>query len=91
MDIFIVPKMLFIRITTLNLSNEFNDVLFLTLKCYYIHIFIALELDILCMITIPIDLDEETLGKVDALVKKGLYINRTEALGDDIKKGFDII
>ena len=43
------------------------------------------------MITIPIGLDEETIAKVDALVKKGLYKNRTEALRDQIKKGIEKI
>lgn len=39
------------------------------------------------MITIPIGLDEETVAKIDALVTKGIYKNRTEALREQIVKG----
>lgn len=39
------------------------------------------------MITIPIGLDEETIKKLDALVKKGLYKNRTEAIRSQISDG----
>lgn len=38
------------------------------------------------MITIPLGLDEETVSKIDALVKKGVYKNRSEALRDQILK-----
>ena len=43
------------------------------------------------MITVPIGLDEETIAKVDALVRKGLYKNRSEALRDQIIKGISRI
>lgn len=43
------------------------------------------------MITIPLGLDEETVAKVDLLVKKGLYKSRSEALRDQILKGLDRI
>ena len=39
------------------------------------------------MITIPVGLDEETIKKLDALVKKGLYKNRTEAIRAQITNG----
>jgi Arc/MetJ-type ribon-helix-helix transcriptional regulator len=41
------------------------------------------------MITIPVGLDEETLEKLDTLVKKGLYKNRTEAIRAQIINGLD--
>ena len=41
------------------------------------------------MITIPIGLDEETIAKLDALVKKGLYKNRTEAIRAQILTGLE--
>lgn len=43
------------------------------------------------MITIPIGLDEELVKKVDMLVIKGIYKNRTEALRDQIRKGIEKI
>ncbi|MHA2363105.1 MAG: ribbon-helix-helix domain-containing protein [Candidatus Hodarchaeales archaeon] len=43
------------------------------------------------MAIIPINLDDELISKVDLLVKKGLYKNRSEALRDQIKKGIDKI
>ncbi len=39
------------------------------------------------MITIPIGLDEEIVKKIDALVARGVYKNRTEALREQIVKG----
>jgi Arc/MetJ-type ribon-helix-helix transcriptional regulator len=39
------------------------------------------------MITIPVGLDEETLEKLDVLVRKGLYKNRTEAIRAQIVNG----
>lgn len=42
---------------------------------------------IITMITIPVGLDEETIEKLDALVKKGLYKNRTEAIRAQITNG----
>ncbi len=41
------------------------------------------------MITIPVGLDEETVAKLDALVKKGLFKNRTEAIRAQIMNGLD--
>ncbi len=41
------------------------------------------------MITIPVGLDEETVAKLDALVKKGLYKNRTEAIRAQIVNGLE--
>ena len=41
------------------------------------------------MITIPVGLDEETIAKLDALVQKGLYKNRTEAIRAQIMNGLD--
>ena len=41
------------------------------------------------MITIPVGLDEETVAKLDALVKKGLFKNRTEAIRAQIINGLD--
>ena len=39
------------------------------------------------MITVPVGLDEEIINKLDALVKKGLYKNRTEAIRAQIVNG----
>lgn len=39
------------------------------------------------MATIPINLDNETVKKLDTLVLQGIYKNRTEAIRDQIKKG----
>ena len=41
------------------------------------------------MITVPVGLDEETIKKLDALVKKGLYKNRTEAIRAQITNGLE--
>jgi len=41
------------------------------------------------MITIPIGLDEEIVEKIDALVKKGIYENRIEALRAQIIQGLE--
>ncbi len=40
---------------------------------------------------IPVSLDEEIIKKIDLLVKKGLYKNRSEALRDQITKGLSKI
>ena len=39
------------------------------------------------MAIIPISLDEEIIKKIDLLIKKGIYKNRSEALRDQIVKG----
>ncbi|MFV2014397.1 MAG: hypothetical protein ACC656_03135 [Candidatus Heimdallarchaeota archaeon] len=39
------------------------------------------------MATIPINLDNATVKKLDALVLQGIYKNRTEAIRDQIEKG----
>ena len=39
------------------------------------------------MQAIPINLDKETINKLDILVKQGIYKNRTEAIRDQIQKG----
>ena len=38
---------------------------------------------------IPISLDDDTIKKIDLLVKKGIYKNRSEALRDQIDKGLN--
>ena len=43
------------------------------------------------MAIIPINLDEEIVEKIDLLVKRGLYKNRSEALRDQIVKGIENI
>lgn len=43
------------------------------------------------MITVPLSLDEETIKKVDLLVKKDFYKTRSEALRDQIAKGLERI
>ncbi len=43
------------------------------------------------MAIIPVNLDDETIKKIDFLVKKGVYKNRSEALLDQIKKGIESI
>ena len=39
------------------------------------------------MATIPINLDKETVKRLDTLVLQGIYKNRTEAIRDQIMKG----
>lgn len=39
------------------------------------------------MVTIRINLDDETVKRLDFLIAKGLYKNRTEAIQDQIEKG----
>lgn len=39
------------------------------------------------MATIPINLDNETVKRLDTLVLQGIYKNRTEAIRDQIEKG----
>ena len=39
------------------------------------------------MATIPINLDNETVKRLDTLVLRGIYKNRTEAIRDQIEKG----
>jgi Arc/MetJ-type ribon-helix-helix transcriptional regulator len=39
------------------------------------------------MATIPINLDNETVKRLDTLVLQGIYKNRTEAIRDQIMKG----
>lgn len=39
------------------------------------------------MATIPINLDDEIIRKLDNLIAKGIYKNRTEAIRDQIKIG----
>lgn len=41
------------------------------------------------MATIPISLDDEIIKKIDFLIKKGIYKNRSEALRDQIVKGLE--
>lgn len=43
------------------------------------------------MVVVPLHLDEEIVSKVDALVRLGMYKNRSEALREQIKKGLDKI
>lgn len=43
------------------------------------------------MITITIGLDEETVERVDQLVRRGLYRTRSEAMRDQIVKGLERI
>ena len=43
------------------------------------------------MAIIPINLDEGIVEKIDILVKRGLYKNRSEALRDQIIKGIEKI
>ena len=43
------------------------------------------------MWNIPINLDEEIIAKIDLLVKKGYYKNRSEALRDQIVKNLSKI
>jgi Arc/MetJ-type ribon-helix-helix transcriptional regulator len=41
------------------------------------------------MATIPIQLDSEIISKLDDLVRKGLYKNRSEAIRDQIIQGLN--
>lgn len=50
-----------------------------------------LILILIIVVIIPISLDDELVSKVDLLVRKGIYKNRSEALRDQIKKGIDSI
>ena len=43
------------------------------------------------MTSIPIRLNDEIIKKIDILISKGKYKNRTEALRDQIIKGLDKI
>ena len=43
------------------------------------------------MATIPINLDNETVKRLDTLVSQGLYKNRTEAIRDQIEKGLALM
>ena len=43
------------------------------------------------MTSIPIRLNDEIIKKIDILISKGRYKNRTEALRDQIIKGLDKI
>ena len=43
------------------------------------------------MATIPINLDDATVRRLDTLVSLGIYKNRTEAIRDQIIKGLALI
>ncbi len=43
------------------------------------------------MATIPINLDTETVKRLDTLVSQGVYKNRTEAIRDQIEKGLALM
>ncbi len=63
-----------------NQKELIKDVLICVYNFIYAYIIIH-------MATVPINLDNETVQKLDTLVLQGVYKNRTEAIRDQIKKG----